>query len=112
MSNTISPEDLTLEEIKEQLAIYSRLYYHKKKTDVKYIEAKKQRAIETKKRRILNKILEENDKGIKLEDVDLSELEKVKPQTKSYKNKKAIIIKYEDKKTATSGTSETSEEST
>ena len=49
MSNTISPEDLTLEEIKEQLAIYSRLYYHKKKTDAKYIGAKKQRAIETKK---------------------------------------------------------------
>ena len=48
MSNTISPDDLTLEEIKEQLAIYSRLYYHKK-TDAKYIEAKKQRAIETKK---------------------------------------------------------------
>ena len=37
----INPEDLTLEQVKEQLAIYSRLYYQKKKQDKDFMEKSK-----------------------------------------------------------------------
>ena len=36
---TKKPEDMTLDEIKEQMALFSRLYYHKRKEeDPEYIE--------------------------------------------------------------------------
>ena len=38
----INPEDLTLEQVKEQLAIYSRLYYQKGKQDKAFMERKEQ----------------------------------------------------------------------
>ena len=37
----INPEDLTLEQVKEQLAIYSRLYYQKRKHDKDFMEKKR-----------------------------------------------------------------------
>ena len=35
-------EDLTIEEIKEQMALYQRLYYHKMKEDPEYMEKKRE----------------------------------------------------------------------
>ena len=35
------PEDMTIEEIKEQLAIYNRLYYHKRNKDEAYMQKKR-----------------------------------------------------------------------
>ena len=35
------PEDLTLEQIKEQLAIYRRLYYQKRRQDKDFMEKKR-----------------------------------------------------------------------
>ena len=32
---TVTPEDMTLEEIKEQLALYNRLYYQKRRHEKK-----------------------------------------------------------------------------
>ena len=37
----INPEDLTLEQVKEQLAIYSRLYYQKRKQDKDFMDKKR-----------------------------------------------------------------------
>ena len=36
-----NPEDMTLEEIKGQLAIYNRLYYNLRKDDEKYMHKKR-----------------------------------------------------------------------
>ena len=90
-----SPEDLTLEEIKEQLAIYQRLYYHKKKQETQYLEAKKKSAEQRVKREILNKILEESDRGIKLENLNLEELDnrKKKKGRKIIPAEKAVLLK-------------------
>ena len=47
-----NPEDMTMDEIKEQLAIYSRLYYNKRRNDEKYMQMKRasaQRHIQKKK---------------------------------------------------------------
>ena len=38
------PEDMTMEEIKEQLAIYNRLYYHKRDKDEAYMQKKRESA--------------------------------------------------------------------
>ena len=35
-----NPEEMTLDEIKEQLALYSRLYYHKRRGDPDYMVKK------------------------------------------------------------------------
>ena len=96
MSMSKSPEDLTLEEINEQLAIYQRLYYHKKKQETQYWEAKKKSAEQRIKREILNKILEENDKGIKLDNLNLEELDTIKKKKKGRKiipAEKAVLLK-------------------
>ena len=33
-----TPEDMTMEEIREQLAIYNRLYYYKRRQDEGYMQ--------------------------------------------------------------------------
>ena len=38
------PEDMTIEEIKEQLAIYNRLHYHKRNKDEAYMQKKRESA--------------------------------------------------------------------
>ena len=37
----IQPEDMTLEEIKEQLALYNRLYYQKRRHEKDFMETKR-----------------------------------------------------------------------
>ena len=51
------PEDLTLDEIKEQLALYSRLYYQKRRNDKDYMERKRANAIKQHRK----KKLEQNE---------------------------------------------------
>ena len=48
---TLSPEDMTLEEIKEQLALYNRLYYQKRRLDKDFMETKRASAIRYNKRK-------------------------------------------------------------
>ena len=51
----INPEDLTLEEIKEQLALYNRLYYNKRREDKDYMERKRESAIRFARRKKIRK---------------------------------------------------------
>ena len=51
------PDDLTLEEIKTMLASYNRLYYYKVRDDEAY---KKQNALNTAHRKILDKMMKES----------------------------------------------------
>ena len=41
----INPEEMTLEEVKEQLALYTRLYHNLRKSDEDYIMKKRARAL-------------------------------------------------------------------
>ena len=43
-----NPEDMTLDEIREQLAIYNRLYYNLRKDDEAYMQKKARCWIETR----------------------------------------------------------------
>ena len=46
-----NPEDMTMDEIKEQLAIYSRLYYNKRRNDEKYMQKKRESALRHNQRK-------------------------------------------------------------
>ena len=47
MSNSVSPEEMSLEQIKEQLALYNRLYYQKRRHEKDFMETKKSQCNET-----------------------------------------------------------------
>ena len=40
-AHLINPDEMTLEQIKEQMALYSRLYYQKRRNDKEYMERKR-----------------------------------------------------------------------
>ena len=64
------PEDMTMDEIREQLAFYNRLYHNKKREDKEYLEKKKasrDRYLEEKK---MEKYIAEN--GIDISVVKLT----------------------------------------
>ena len=101
-----NPEDLTLDEIKEQLAIYSRLYYKKRREDENYMESKRQSAIRFARRKRLEKKLAENgemdltprDPKVDEEDDD-KKLKATRPR--KYKGTTYSIIKLDDPKPET-----------
>ena len=47
----VNPEDMTLEEIKEQLALYNRLYYQKRRHEKDFMETKRLSAIRHHRRK-------------------------------------------------------------
>lgn len=67
----IQPEDMTLEQIKEQMALYSRLYYQKRRNDKDYMERKRINAIKQHRRKKLDKMVENGE--IDLKDIDYEE---------------------------------------
>lgn len=91
--------EMSLDEIKEQLALYQKLYYHKRKTDERYNEAKKESSRQYNKRKALDKIL--NDKNIDImKNLELTETKTgVKPNNKQkYSLENVVILKREKKK--------------
>ena len=75
----IQPEDMTLEQIKEQMALYSRLYYQKRRNDKEYMERKRINAIKQHRRKKLDKMVENGE--IDLKDIDYDE--KTKDENKN-----------------------------
>ena len=103
--------ELSMDDIKEQLALYQKLYYHKRKSDEKYNEAKKESARQYHKRKALDKIL--NDKNIDI--MDKLELTETKTGVKVKKNQKytldnVVMLKPAKKKTEKKTDTETSTE--
>jgi hypothetical protein len=78
---SITPENMILEEIKEQLALYNRLYYQKKH-DKDFMETKRASTIRYNRRKKLDKKAE-NGK-IELKNIDYEEN---KENTEEDKNK-------------------------
>ena len=83
----VKPEDLTLEQVKEQLAIYSRLYYQKRKQDKDFMEKKKANTMRRYRRKKIDEIIKNG--VLELKDDDEPEEEK---------NKMGKPKKYEDNK--------------
>ena len=64
------PEDLTLDEIKVQLALYSRLYYQKRRNDKDYMERKRANAIKQHRKKKLEQNEEIGDINLKAIDYE------------------------------------------
>ena len=85
----IQPEDMTLEEIKEQLALYNRLYYQKRRHEKDFMETKRLSAIRHHRRKKLNEMVD--DGKIELKDINYdnkNENENDKPTVKATKPRK------------------------
>ena len=90
---TLSPEDMSLEEIKEQLALYNRLYYQKRRLDKNFMETKRASAIRYNRRKKLDKMAENGEinlKDIDYETKDPTKIQDTKPT--KYKNIKFKIL--------------------
>ena len=90
---TLSPEDMSLEEIKEQLALYNRLYYQKRRLDKNFMETKRASAIRYNRRKKLDKMAENGEinlKDIDYETKDPTKIQDTKPT--KYKNIKFKVL--------------------
>jgi hypothetical protein len=85
----VQPEDMTLEEIKEQLALYNRLYCQKRRHEKDFMETKRLSAIKYHRRKKLNEMVD--DGKIELKDINYenkNENENDKPIVKATKPRK------------------------
>ena len=68
MNNFKSPEDMIIDEIKQQLALYQRLYYNKRKEDEQFMQKKREASLRHAQKKIIKEYVEEN----KLSEEDLT----------------------------------------
>ena len=64
------PEDMTIEEIKEQLAIYNRLYYHKRNKDEAYMQKKRESAQRHNQKKKIKEYEQANSITLKPEEIN------------------------------------------
>ena len=77
----INPEDLTLEQVKEQLAIYNRLYYQKRKQDKDFMDKKRANTMRRYRRKKIDEMIKNGALDLKDDDKPEEE-EKHKGETK------------------------------
>ena len=83
----INPEDLTLEQVKEQLAIYSRLYYQKRKQDKDFMDKKRANTMRRYRRKKIDEMIKNGALDLKDDD---------EPEEEEEKNKRGKPKKYND----------------
>ena len=88
---SIEPEDMTLEQIREQLALYNILYYQRRRHEKEFMDTKTASAIRFHRRKKLDKMAENGE--INLNDIDYEnkpeDLQNTKPRKyKAQKYKK------------------------
>ena len=95
-----APEELTLEEVKEQLALYNRLYYKLRREDKNFMDVKRNCAIKYHRRKKLEKMIADGEVEFdetktyeKKEDTEKEDLIKTKPR--KYSSNKYILISSE-----------------
>ena len=71
MNNFKSPEEMTIDEIKQQLALYQRLYYNKRKEDEQFMQKKREARLRHNQKKKIKEYIEEN----KLNEEDMSPTE-------------------------------------
>lgn len=92
----INPEDLTFEQVKEQLALYTRLYHNLKKSDEDYIMKKRARALKYARKKRQEKLLSEGKAEL---DNDGNLIEPVKnPANKKYPTSNMRMLTAEEMK--------------
>ena len=91
---SIKPEDMTLEQIKEQLALYNRLYYQKRRVEKDFMETKRASAIRYNRRKKLDKIAENGDINFKYIDYENKpdDLQNTKPRKYKAQTYKIITV--------------------
>ena len=62
----LTPEMMSLEEIKERLALYNRLYYQKRRHEKEFMETKRASAIRYHRRNKLDKLAENGEIDLKI----------------------------------------------
>ena len=70
----MKPEEMTLDEIREQLALYNRLYYQKRRLETDFMDTKRASALRHHRRKKIDK-LAENDE-IELKEIDYDKKQK------------------------------------
>ena len=58
MTHFKSPEDMTMDEIKQQLALYQRLYYNNRKEDEQFMQKKRDASLRHNQRKRIKEYLE------------------------------------------------------
>ena len=61
MTHFKSPEDMTMDEIKQQLALYQRLYCNKRKEDEQFMQKKREARLRHNQKKKLKEYIEENN---------------------------------------------------
>ena len=87
----INPEDLTLEQVKEQLAIYSRLYYQKRKQDKDFMEKKRANTMRRYRRKKIDEMIKNGALDLK-DDEPEEEEEGIRGKPKKYEDTKMMIL--------------------
>ena len=54
----MKPEEMTLDEIREQLALYNRLYYQKRRLETDFMDTKRASALRHHRRKKIDKLKE------------------------------------------------------
>ena len=60
MNDFKSPEDMTMDEIKQQLALYQRLYYAKRREDEQFMQKKREASLRHAQNKRIKEYIEEN----------------------------------------------------
>ena len=87
----INPEDLTLEQVKEQLAIYSRLYYQKRKQDKDFMDKKRANTMRRYRRKKIDEMIKNGALDLK-DDEPEEEEESIRGKPKKYEDTKMMIL--------------------
>ena len=87
----INPEDLTLEQVKEQLAIYSRLYYQKRKQDKDFMDKKRANTMRRYRRKKIDEMIKNGALDLK-DDDEPEEEENIRGKPKKYEDTKMMIL--------------------
>ena len=88
-----NPEDMTLEEIKEQLAIYNRLYNNLRKDDEKYMQKKYDAVLRHAQKKIIKKYVQTHN--LNQEDLTERHITEITNDKKPSGRKRGGTIKYD-----------------
>ena len=92
MTHFKSPEDMTMDEIKQQLALYQRLYYNKRKEDEQFMLKKREASLRHNQKKKLKEYIEENN--LSEEDLTPSQINEISTDKKP-SGKKRGAPKYD-----------------
>ena len=87
----INPEDLTLEQVKEQLAIYSRLYYQKRKQDKDFMDKKRANTMRRYRRKKIDEMIKNGALDLK-DDDEPEEEDNKRGKPKKYNDTAMMIL--------------------